>query len=109
MGTATETTARRLQNGVLVVATVGTDTTEAANAVLATALAPDFSSTFASALADSSSPQLWITTQEALTTLVALPSASILQRPAHSPSSIWSSTVMIGTPCSVQSAATSFL
>mmetsp|Transcript_2854 Transcript_2854/g.9332 ORF Transcript_2854/g.9332 Transcript_2854/m.9332 type:complete len:218 (-) Transcript_2854:33-686(-) len=56
-----------------------------------------------------SSPKSLTTTHEQLTTLRAFPSASILHRPAHSPSSLPSATFMRLTLCSAQSASTSFV
>merc|ERR1711868_197164 len=60
-------------------------------------------------LAGPSLPQSLTTQQEHLTTFLALPSRSILQRPAHSPSFMLLSTLMSGMPCSWQRAVISFL
>merc|ERR1719186_259837 len=59
--------------------------------------------------AGDSFPQSRTTQQEHLTTFLALPSWSILQRPAHSPSFMLESTLMRGMSCSQQRAVTSFL
>merc|ERR1719414_1423366 len=58
-------------------------------------------------LAGPSLPQSLTTQQEHLTTFLALPSRSILQRPAHSPSFMLLSTLMSGMPCSWQRAVIS--
>merc|ERR1719511_324522 len=60
-------------------------------------------------LAGPSLPQSLMTQEEHLTTFLALPSLSILQSPAHSPSFMLLSTLMSGIPCSMQRAVISFL
>merc|ERR1719422_2804486 len=50
-----------------------------------------------------------MTQEEHLTTFLALPSRSILHRPAHSPSFMLLSTLIRGMPCSMQRAVMSFL
>merc|ERR1712050_621611 len=60
-------------------------------------------------LAGPSLPQSLMTQEEHLTTFLALPSLSILQRPAHSPSFMLLSTLIRGMPCSMHRAEMSFL
>merc|ERR1711868_71324 len=60
-------------------------------------------------LAGPSLPQSLMTQEEHLTTFLALPSRSILHRPAHSPSFMLLSTLIKGMPCSIQRAVMSFL
>merc|ERR1719511_555987 len=60
-------------------------------------------------LAGPSLPQSLMTQEEHLTTFLALPSLSILQRPAHSPSFMLLSTLIRGMPCSMHRAEISFL
>lgn len=60
-------------------------------------------------MASDSSPKSFTTTHEQATILRALPSRSILQRPAHSPSFLASETLMRLILCSAQSASTSLM
>merc|ERR1711868_28307 len=60
-------------------------------------------------LAGPSLPQSLMTQAEHLTTFLALPSWSILQSPAHSPSFMLESTLIKGIPCSMHRAVNSFL
>merc|ERR1711882_1751 len=54
-------------------------------------------------------PQSLTTQAEHFTTFLALPSRSILHRPAHSPSFMLESTLIRGIPCSMHRAVISFL
>lgn len=60
-------------------------------------------------MASDSSPKSVTATQEQPTTLRALPSRSILQRPAHSPSFLASETLIKLMLCSAQRASTSLM